>query len=126
MTIRGYVPVATLDPTEMMRGEEALPPRGGVTGFVPKPATAPLGNPASPKLTGELKLSIDAIIRVVVAAVPCGTFSVDGETEIEKSLVANGTIPYERPWPCVRTESARNTVMNSANCRRDFKAQVNS
>jgi hypothetical protein len=92
--IRGYVPVATLDPIETMRGEEAFPPGGGVTGFVPNPATAPLGIPATPKLTGELKLSIDSTITVVVAAVPWGTFNVEGETEIEKSLVANGTIPY--------------------------------
>lgn len=94
MIIRGYVPIATTDPIEIISGDEALPPGEGVTGFVPNPATAPLGNPATPKLTGELKLSIDSTITVVVAAVPCGTFNVDGKTEIEKSLVANGTIPY--------------------------------
>ncbi len=68
--MRGYVDAGTLDPTETMSGEEALPPGGGVTGFVPNPAIAPLGNPATPKLTGVLKLTSESTITVVVAAEP--------------------------------------------------------
>ena len=70
VTMRGYVEAGTLEPTEIIRGDEALPPSGGVTGFVPKPATAPLGNPETPKFTGELKLTIELTITVVVPVEP--------------------------------------------------------
>jgi hypothetical protein len=60
-----------------------------VTGFVPNPAIAPLGKPETLKVTGELKLSIESMITVVVPEEPCATFKVEGEVEIEKSLTAN-------------------------------------
>jgi hypothetical protein len=70
VTMSGYVDAGTLEPTEIIRGDEAVPPSGGVTGFVPKPATAPLGNPETPKFTGELKLSNELTMTVVVPAEP--------------------------------------------------------
>jgi len=72
-----------------MSGEEALPPAGGVTGLVPKPAIAPAGGPVTDKLTGELKLSKEATITVVVPEEPCAIDRVPGETEMEKSAAAS-------------------------------------
>lgn len=61
---------ATLAPTEMMRGDEALPPIVGVIGFEPNPATTPLGNPDTLRLTGELKLIREFTITVAVPDEP--------------------------------------------------------
>jgi cyanophycinase-like exopeptidase len=56
-----------------------------VTGLVPNPAIAPLGNPETAKVTGELKLIMDETTAVVVPEDPWTTVIVDGETEIVKS-----------------------------------------
>jgi len=53
-----------------MRGEDVLPPIGGVSGFVPKAATTPAGNPETVRFTGELKLIRELTITVVVPDEP--------------------------------------------------------
>lgn len=92
---------------DKMSGEEALPPAGGVTGLVPKPAIAPAGNPITDKLTGELKLSREVTITVVVPEEPCTIDRVAGETEMEKSAAAGlNCVAY-------RTAGSKPNIMNN-------------
>jgi hypothetical protein len=71
-----------------VRVELALPPGGGVTGFVEKEAVTPLGRPVALSVVAPLKLLRLVRVTVVLPLPPWTTATDEGETAMVKSGVA--------------------------------------
>ena len=68
-----------------VRTDAAVPPGGGVTGFVPKTTFRPAGAPVLVRVTGKEKIPVDCTLIVEVPDVPGPSGSEDGDAAIVKS-----------------------------------------
>jgi hypothetical protein len=82
--VTGYAPAAA-PATVTVRTEDAVPPAGGVTGFVPKFSVKPPGAPETVRTTGEENAPTDCIVIVEVADAPGPRENEDGDAVTVKS-----------------------------------------
>ena len=82
--VTAYDPVGA-PATVTVKREDAVPPAGGVTGFVPNTKFKPPGAPELVKVTGAEKMPVDCTAIVEVPDAPGPRDSEDGVAVIVKS-----------------------------------------
>lgn len=77
VTVIGYVPGVTVDPTVMLMVEPPVP----VIDVGLKPTVTPVGCPLAVSVTAELNPPVTVLLMVVLPALPCWTDTEDGEAD---------------------------------------------
>lgn len=108
VTVRGYVPAATEDPTVIVMVDVPAP----VMEDGLNPTVTPLGCPLAVSVMAELNPPVTALVMVEVPELPCTTVTDDGEAESVKPAVgapARALIragPFGLPHPVARSYPA--------------------